>query len=286
MAIDIQNLSYTYSANTSFSADALKGITLHIENGEYVGLIGHTGSGKSTLVQHLNGLILPQSGQVTVEGIALHGPKPDLTALRRRVGLVFQYPEYQLFEATVWKDIAFGPKNLGAKEEELPGVVEEAMRMVGLSPDLAEKSPFDLSGGQRRRVALAGVLAMRPSVLVMDEPIAGLDPAGRAELLSLIRDYRKEHNATIFMISHSMEDIAAETQRVIVLNKGAVEMQGTPKEVFSSGARLKEMGLSLPAMAHLAESLRTKGAEVPPVITRADMAAYILAAAGAKQIKI
>ena len=247
-----------------YETKALDDVSLTIHDGEFVGLIGHTGSGKSTLVQHLNGLILPTSGQITVDGMDLADKNTDKRAIRRRVGLVFQYPENQLFEETVAKDIAFGPKNLGLDEAEIDRRVRTAMRRVALDYDkLSQRSVFELSGGQMRRVAIAGVLAMEPQTLVLDEPCAGLDPKGREEILGLISDLHRESGATIVMVSHSMDDVAALAERVIVMNHGKVAMDGAPREVFSRGEELRAIGLDVPQAVELAQKLREKGFDVP-----------------------
>ena len=239
-------------------------MSLTIHDGEFIGLIGHTGSGKSTLVQHLNGLILPTSGKITVDGMDLAEKGTDRRAIRRRVGLVFQYPENQLFEETVAKDIAFGPKNLGLDEAEIDRRVRTAMRRVALDYDkFAQRSVFELSGGQMRRVAIAGVLAMEPQTLVLDEPCAGLDPRGREEILGLISDLHRESGATIVMVSHSMDDVAALAERVIVMNHGKVAMDGAPREIFSRGEELRAIGLDVPQAVELAQKLREKGFDVP-----------------------
>ncbi len=236
MSIVIEHLNYVYMQGGPYETRALDDVSLTIHDGEFIGLIGHTGSGKSTLVQHLNGLILPTSGKITVDGMDLAEKNTDRRAIRRRVGLVFQYPENQLFEETVAKDIAFGPKNLGLDEAEIDRRVRTAMRRVALDYDkLAQRSVFELSGGQMRRVAIAGVLAMEPQTLVLDEPCAGLDPRGREEILGLISDLHRESGATIVMVSHSMDDVAALAERVIVMNHGKVAMDGTPREIFSRG---------------------------------------------------
>ena len=240
MSIVIEHLNYVYMQGGPYETRALDDVSLTIHDGEFIGLIGHTGSGKSTLVQHLNGLILPTSGKITVDGMDLAEKGTDRRAIRRRVGLVFQYPENQLFEETVAKDIAFGPKNLGLDEEEIDRRVRTAMRRVALDYDkLAQRSVFELSGGQMRRVAIAGVLAMEPQTLVLDEPCAGLDPRGREEILGLISDLHRESGATIVMVSHSMDDVAALAERVIVMNHGKVAMDGTPREIFSRGEELR-----------------------------------------------
>ena len=264
MSIVIEHLNYVYMQGGPYETKALDDASLTIHDGEFVGLIGHTGSGKSTLVQHLNGLILPTSGQITVDGMDLADKNTDKRAIRRRVGLVFQYPENQLFEETVAKDIAFGPKNLGLDEAEIDRRVRTAMRRVALDYDkLSQRSVFELSGGQMRRVAIAGVLAMEPQTLVLDEPCAGLDPKGREEILGLISDLHRESGATIVMVSHSMDDVAALAERVIVMNHGKVAMDGAPREVFSRGEELRAIGLDVPQAVELAQKLREKGFDVP-----------------------
>ena len=264
MSIVIEHLNYVYMQGGPYETKALDDVSLTIHDGEFVGLIGHTGSGKSTLVQHLNGLILPTSGQITVDGMDLADKNTDKRAIRRRVGLVFQYPENQLFEETVAKDIAFGPKNLGLDEAEIDRRVRTAMRRVALDYDkLSQRSVFELSGGQMRRVAIAGVLAMEPQTLVLDEPCAGLDPKGREEILGLISDLHRESGATIVMVSHSMDYVAALAERVIVMNHGKVAMDGAPREVFSRGEELRAIGLDVPQAVELAQKLREKGFDVP-----------------------
>ena len=264
MSIVIEHLNYVYMQGGPYETKALDDVSLTIHDGEFVGLIGHTGSGTSTLVQHLNGLILPTSGQITVDGMDLADKNTDKRAIRRRVGLVFQYPENQLFEETVAKDIAFGPKNLGLDEAEIDRRVRTAMRRVALDYDkLSQRSVFEPSGGQMRRVAIAGVLAMEPQTLVLDEPCAGLDPKGREEILGLISDLHRESGATIVMVSHSMDDVAALAERVIVMNHGKVAMDGAPREVFSRGEELRAIGLDVPQAVELAQKLREKGFDVP-----------------------
>ena len=271
MSIVIENLNYTYMAGGPYETQALREVSLTIEDGEFVGLIGHTGSGKSTLVQHLNGLLMPTSGRIMVDGLDLADKNTDRRAIRRRVGLVFQYPENQLFEETVEKDIAFGPKNLGLDDQEIDRRVRDAMRRVALDYDtLHERSVFELSGGQMRRVAIAGVLAMEPQVLVLDEPCAGLDPRGREEILSLIRNLHSECGTTIVMVSHSMDDVASLAERVIVMNKGQVFMDGVPRDVFSRGEELRAIGLDVPQAVQLAEKLRARGFAVPEGIYRVE----------------
>lgn len=259
MAIIIKELNYIYSPGTPFERAALKNINLTINDGEYIGLIGHTGSGKSTLIQHFNGLLKPSGGSLSVQGIELSAGKPDLIKLRSKVGLVFQYPEYQLFEESVAQDIAFGPKNLGLSEAEAAARVSEAMSLVGLPPEMGEKSPFELSGGQKRRAAVAGVIAMRPEVLVLDEPIAGLDPKGRREMLELIDGYRAKTGATIVLVSHNMDDVAQAADRVIVMSGGEIKKDGTPHEIFKDVAGMQELSLDVPQAALLADLLRSRG---------------------------
>lgn len=271
MSIVIEHLNYVYMQGGPYETKALNDVSLTINDGEFIGLIGHTGSGKSTLVQHLNGLIMPSSGRVLVDGLDLADKNTDRRAIRRRVGLVFQYPENQLFEETVAKDIAFGPKNLGLDDAEIDRRVRTAMRRVALDYDkLAERSVFELSGGQMRRVAIAGVLAMEPQTLVLDEPCAGLDPRGREEILGLISGLHRESGATIVMVSHSMDDVAALAERVIVMNHGCVAMDGTPREVFSKGEELRAIGLDVPQAVELAQKLREKGFDIPEGIYQMD----------------
>ena len=269
MSIVIEHLNYVYMTGGPYETKALSDVNLTIHDGEFIGLIGHTGSGKSTLVQHLNGLIMPTSGRVLVDGMDLADKGTDRRAIRQRVGLVFQYPENQLFEETVEKDIAFGPKNLGLDDAEIDRRVRDAMRRVALDYDrLHERSVFELSGGQMRRVAIAGVLAMEPQVLVLDEPCAGLDPRGREEILGLIKKLHEEAGTTIVMVSHSMDDVASLAERVIVMNHGRVAMDGTPREVFSRGAELRAIGLDVPQAVQLADKLRERGFDIPEGIYR------------------
>ena len=264
--VHVENLKKNFG-----KLEVLKDISVDIAEGEVVVLLGPSGSGKSTLVQHLNGLIMPSSGRVLVDGLDLADKNTDRRAIRRRVGLVFQYPENQLFEETVAKDIAFGPKNLGLDEAEIDRRVRTAMRRVALDYDkLAERSVFELSGGQMRRVAIAGVLAMEPQTLVLDEPCAGLDPRGREEILGLISDLHRESGTTIVMVSHSMDDVAALAERVIVMNHGSVVMDGTPREVFAKGEELRAIGLDVPQAVELAQKLREKGFDIPEGIYRMD----------------
>ena len=269
MSIEIRHLTHRYSEGSAFSTVALDDVNLTIEDGEFIGIIGHTGSGKSTFVQHLNGLLKPSSGQILIDGQDLNGEKVDRRALRQRIGLVFQYPEYQLFEETVAKDIAFGPKNQGLSKKEIDERVRYAMDCVHLDYDkYAEKSPFELSGGQMRRVAIAGVLAMRPKVLILDEPTAGLDPRGRDRILSMLEDLHQKEHTTILMVSHSMDDMARLATRLIVLSDGKVALTGTPREVFSQEEKMVSLGLDVPAAARLCRALREKGYDLPADLYR------------------
>lgn len=257
-----EKLCYTYSSGTILENTAIKDISIDIEKGELIGLIGHTGSGKSTLIQHFNGLIRPTSGSIYVNDRDIWADKSKIRQVRFTVGLCFQYPEYQLFEETVEKDIAFGPKNMGLKEEEIKKRVSEAIHFVGLSESYLYKSPFDLSGGEKRRVAIAGVMAMEPQILILDEPCAGLDPKGRDTVLGLIKEYREKTGSTVIIVSHSMEDIAKIATKVLVLNNGEVAMYGTVDEVYSHGEELAEMGLSIPEITKLFITLKEKGYNV------------------------
>ena len=265
--LQVENLNYIYSKGTPFEHKALDNVNFSIERGEFIGIIGHTGSGKSTLMQHMNGLLKPTSGKILLDGVDIWSDKKLTRQARFRVGLVFQYPEYQLFEETCYKDIAFGPKNMGLKPEEIDRRVREAAASVGLREDQLEMSPFDLSGGQKRRVAIAGVLAMEPEVLILDEPTAGLDPAGREEILGHIEHYRQSHNATIMMVSHSMDDVARLTDRLLVMNGSHLAMDGTPAEVFQRAEELLEMGLNIPQVTRVFLELKKMGAPVEPVYT-------------------
>lgn len=257
MSIKIENLTYIYNPKSPFETKALDSINLEIADGEFIGLIGHTGSGKSTLIQHLNGLIKPTTGKITVGDMVITREKVKLADLRKKVGLVFQYPEHQLFEETVYKDIAFGPKNLKLNEDEIDERVREAMELVKLDfESLKERSPFELSGGQRRRVAIAGVLAMKPDILILDEPTAGLDPKGRDEILEQIKFLHEKYENTVILVSHSMEDIAKLVDRIIVMHGGKIELHGTPKEVFKQSKRLESIGLGIPQITSLMEQLK------------------------------
>ena len=265
--LEVKNLNYIYSAGTPFEHKALDNISFSVVPGEFIGIIGHTGSGKSTLMQQLNGLLKPTSGQVLLDGVDIWSDKKLTRQARFRVGLVFQYPEYQLFEETVYRDIAFGPKNMGLDEKEIDRRVREAAGFVGLTEEQLEVSPFDLSGGQKRRVAIAGVIAMEPEVLILDEPTAGLDPVGRAEILGNIEAYRRARNATIMMVSHSMEDVARLTDRLLVMNGSKLAMDGTPAEVFTHAEELVSMGLNIPQVTQVFLHLKKMGLDVANVYT-------------------
>ena len=265
--LEIKNLNYVYSAGTPFEHKALENVSFRVNRGEFIGIIGHTGSGKSTLMQQLNGLLKPSSGSVILDGQDIWSDKKLTRQARFRVGLVFQYPEYQLFEETVYRDIAFGPKNMGLSQEEVDRRVREAAACVGLTEKQLEVSPFDLSGGQKRRVAIAGVIAMEPEVLILDEPTAGLDPMGRAEILGNIEAYRKSRNATVMMVSHSMEDVARLTDRLLVMSGSHLVMDGTPAEVFVHAQELLDMGLNIPQVTQVFLHLKQMGLDVPNVYT-------------------
>ena len=265
--LEVKNLTHTYSAGTPFEHKALDNVNFSVERGEFIGIIGHTGSGKSTLMQHLNGLLKPTGGQVLLDGVDIHSDKKFTRQARFRVGLVFQYPEYQLFEETVYKDIAFGPKNMGLKPDEIDRRVREAAKLVGLTDAQLEVSPFDLSGGQKRRVAIAGVIAMEPEVLILDEPTAGLDPASRAGILENIETYRRTKNATVMMVSHSMNDVARLTDRLLVLCGSKLAMDGAPHEVFTRAQELLDMGLDIPDITRVFLRLQQMGLQLEPVYT-------------------
>lgn len=263
MSIKIENLTHIYMPKSPFEKVALDNVNLTINDGEFVALIGHTGSGKSTLIQHLNGLLKPSSGRIIVDDIDLTAEGVKLTDVRKKVGLVFQYSEYQLFEETIEKDIAFGPKNLGLNEEQITDRVKKAMEMVNLDYETyRNQSPFDLSGGQKRRVAIAGVIAMEPKVLILDEPTAGLDPKGRDDILGQIKTLHDKYGMTIILVSHSMEDVAKLAERVIVMNEGKVALQGKPEEVFKEVDTLEKIGLGVPQVTYLIKALREKGFNV------------------------
>ena len=270
--LELKNLSYIYGTGTPFEKTAVNNLSLSIEKGEFIGIMGHTGSGKSTLVQMLNGLLKPTSGQVLLDGEDIWANPKDIRKIRFKVGMVFQYPEYQLFEETVAKDIAFGPTNMGKSGAELEKAVNDAARFTGLKDELLEKSPFDLSGGEKRRAAIAGVIAMNPEVLVLDEPTAGLDPMGRDVLLSQIVQYHKERKNTVILVSHSMEDIARVADKIIVMNKSNLVMFDKTKEVFSKGRELEKIGLRVPQITKIMLDLREKGFNVPEGILTVDEA--------------
>ena len=265
--LKVEDLEYVYSAGTPFEHKALDRVSFSVDRGEFIGIIGHTGSGKSTLMQQLNGLLKPTSGKVILDGKDIWTDKATTRQARFRVGLVFQYPEYQLFEETVYKDIAFGPKNMGLSADEIDRRVREAAGFVGLTEEQLNVSPFDLSGGQKRRVAIAGVIAMEPEVLILDDPTAGLDPVGREDILSNIQAYRKAKNATIMMVSHSMSDVARLTDRLLVMNGSKLAMDGTPEQVFAHVQELLEMGLDIPPVTRVFLRLRELGLAVEPVFT-------------------
>ncbi len=281
MSIKIKGLNYIYSAGTPFEKTALKDINLEIADGEFVGIIGHTGSGKSTLIQHINGLIRATSGVVEVNGRTIDRQSGDLNSLRQEVGLVFQYPEHQLFELTIAKDIAFGPKNLNLSADEIEKRVKEAAELVGLKEKYMDKSPFELSGGQKRRAAIAGVLAMQPKVLILDEPTAGLDPKGRDSILNQIRRLHKQTGITILLVSHSMEDVAEYVERVIAMDSGSVVLDGTPHEVFAQRDTLLSLGLNVPQITELVYQLKQRGFDLPQTVITIEEALPLIE----KQIK-
>jgi len=264
--LQIQNLTHTYGIGTPFQRSAVEDMSFDVYDGEFLGIIGHTGSGKSTLIQHLNGLLKPTTGKVLLHGKDIWAEPKKIRAVRFKVGLVFQYPEYQLFEETVYKDIAFGPANMGKTGEELDRCVREAARLVGIRDDQMEKSPFELSGGQKRRVALAGVMAMEPDVLILDEPTAGLDPAGRENLMANIRDYHRNKHKTIILVSHSMDEIAQNVDRILVLKGAHVLMSGRPAEIFARAEELISAGLDVPQVTHVARALKEHGLDIDPAV--------------------
>ena len=273
--LKVEDLEYVYSAGTPFEHKALDKVSFSVERGEFIGIIGHTGSGKPTLMQQLNGLLKPTSGKVILDGKDIWTDKATTRQARFRVGLVFQYPEYQLFEETVYKDIAFGPKNMGLSADEIDRRVREAAGFVGLTEEQLNVSPFDLSGGQKRRVAIAGVIAMEPEVLILDEPTAGLAPVGREDILANIQAYRTAKNATIMMVSHSMSDVARLTDRLLVMNGSKLAMDGTPEQVFAHAQELLEMGLDIPPVTRVFLRLRELGLDVDPVFTLEQAAAAL-----------
>lgn len=264
--LQIKNLTHTYGIGTPFQRSAVEDMSFDVREGEFLGIIGHTGSGKSTLIQHLNGLLKPTSGQVLLGGKDIWAEPKKIRDVRFRVGLVFQYPEYQLFEETVYKDIAFGPTNQGKTGDELDRCVREAARLVGIRDDQMEKSPFELSGGQKRRVALAGVLAMEPEVLILDEPTAGLDPAGRENLMANIRDFHRNRHTTVILVSHSMDEIAQNVDRILVLKGAHILMSGAPAEVFARADELITAGLDVPQVTRIAMALKARGLDIDPAV--------------------
>lgn len=273
MSIKVENISYVYSPGTAYEKHALKNVSLEIEDGQFLGIIGHTGSGKSTLIQHLNGLIRATSGTILYDGENIYGDGYDMKRLRGQVGLVFQYPEHQLFEVDVMTDVCFGPKNQGLSREECEKRAEEALKLVGFPEKYYRQSPFELSGGQKRRVAIAGILAMRPRVLVLDEPTAGLDPKGRDEILDQIQSLHRETGMTVILVSHSMEDIAKYVDRIVVMNKGEKMYDGTPGEVFSHYRELESVGLAAPQVTYVMHDLRDRGFHVSGEVTTVEEAA-------------
>lgn len=273
MSIELKNVNYVYSPGTAYEKQALKDISLEIPQGQFVGIIGHTGSGKSTLIQHLNGLMKATSGDILYEGRSIYDPKYNLKELRSNVGLVFQYPEHQLFEVDVFSDVCFGPKNLGLSREETEARAKEALELVGFPEKYYKQSPFELSGGQKRRAAIAGVLAMRPKVLILDEPTAGLDPKGRDEILDQVAYLHKETGMTVVLVSHSMEDVARYVERIIVMNKGNKLYDGTPEEVFKNYKELEQIGLAAPQVTYIMHELQEKGMHVSADVTTVEEAA-------------
>ena len=264
--LQIEHLTHTYSAGTPFQRSAVEDMSLSVMDGEFLGIIGHTGSGKSTLIQHLNGLLKPTSGRILLQGKDIWADPKKIRDVRFQVGLVFQYPEYQLFEETVYKDIAFGPKNMGLDEADIDRRVRSAAAFVGLTEAMLDKSPFELSGGQKRRVAIAGVIAMEPKVLVLDEPTAGLDPRGRDDILARIQDYHRAKNASVVLVSHSMEEIARNVDRIVVLSDSHVFMEGTPRQVFARADKLERVGLDIPQVTKVALTLRRRGLPVDTAV--------------------
>ncbi len=284
--LELKNIGYVYGKGTPFEKRAVDNVSLTIKKGEFIGIIGHTGSGKSTLVQMLNGLIRPAEGQVLLEGTDIWAKPKEIRKVRFRVGMVFQYPEYQLFEETVYKDIAFGAQNTGLTGDELDSSVRKAADFVGLKPELLEKSPFDLSGGEKRRAAIAGVIAMNPEILILDEPTAGLDPMGREILLSQILNYHKEKGNTVMLVSHSMEDIARVADRIMVMNHGQLAMLDSTDRVFARGAELSSFGLRVPQITTIMQGLRDRGFDVPAGVLTVDQAFSVLSALLKKEGRI
>lgn len=276
MSIEVNNLTYIYNENSTFEKKAIDDVSFKIEKGEFVGLIGHTGSGKSTLIQHLNRLLKPSRGQILIDGFDINSDKSKLKSIRQKVGLVFQYPEHQLFEMTIFKDVAFGAENLGLSKQEVETRVRNALNIVGINENLYEKSPFELSGGQKRRVAIAGVLAMQPEVLILDEPTAGLDPYGRDEILDKIKEMHELLKITVILVSHSMEDVSRLVNRLLVMHKSKLVYDDEPKKVFIHAKELEEIGLAAPQISYLMCELREKGIDVPTDIFTVSQATEIL----------
>ena len=274
--LEVKNLTHTYSENSAFVNDAVSDVSFTVEKGEIIGIIGHTGSGKSTLVQHLNGLLKPTVGTVLFEDTDIWEKPKEIRKIRSKVGLVFQYPEYQLFEETVFKDICFGPKNMGLSGDELKERVLEICKIVGVKPEYFDKSPFDLSGGEKRRVAIAGVMAMRPEVIVFDEPTAGLDPSGRENVMQIIKDYREATGATVIIISHSMEDMASLVDKILVMNKGSLYMFDTVENVFSKKEELESIGLNVPIVTRVFLELKRKGIDIDTNVFTVQKAVEVL----------
>ena len=278
MSIQVKNLTHIYEKGMPNESIALENISFEVEDGAFLGVIGHTGSGKSTLLQHLNGLLKPTEGTIVIGGVDITSPDVSMVDIRKRIGLVFQYPEYQLFEETVAKDVAFGPKNLGLSQEEIDVRVKEAIELVGLDYEaIKDRSPFELSGGQKRRVAIAGVVAMKPEVLILDEPTAGLDPKAHKDVLKMVETVREKTGSIIILVSHNMADIARMSDKVLVIDSGHMVMLGTPKEVFSKRKELAEVGLDLPPITQLTENLRLKGMDIEDTILSVDEAAEQIA---------
>lgn len=276
IVLEVKNLTHTYGDSGIFVNDAVSDISFTVNSGEIIGIIGHTGSGKSTLVQHLNGLLKPTNGEILIEGANIWDDPKKIYKVRSKVGLVFQYPEYQLFEETVYLDIAFGPKNMGLSEQDIKTRINDICSLLGIPEEYLEKSPFDLSGGEKRRVAIAGVMAMQPQIIIFDEPIAGLDPKGRNEVIKMIADYRKAYNATVIIISHNMEDMALLADKLLVLNKGKVEMFDTVQNVFSNYEKLKQIGLSVPIVTEIMRSIKQKYPQIRDDVYTVDQAVKYL----------
>lgn len=274
--LQVKNLTHTYGGNTPFINDAVKDVSFEVQKGEIIGIIGHTGSGKSTLVQHLNGLLKPTSGEILIEDNNIWDKPKEIRKVRSKVGLVFQYPEYQLFEETVYEDIAFGPKNMGLSGDDLDKRVRETCEIIGVKEEYLQKSPFDLSGGEKRRVAIAGVMAMDPQIIIFDEPTAGLDPKGRQDVIEIIYNYRKAKDATVVIISHSMEDMAQITDKLLVMNKGSLVMFDKTEEVFKKGDELRNIGLNVPIVTRVFDKLREQGIDLPDNVFTVERAVEVL----------